>query len=56
MMAEIYMDNRALTGYLRLMHDTCEQHNDIATAGLIENWVDQAERRAWFLTEITKDL
>jgi hypothetical protein len=42
MMAEIHMDNRELTGFLRLTHETCKKHNDIATAGLIENWVDQA--------------
>jgi starvation-inducible DNA-binding protein len=46
MMTEIYLDNRGLTEYLRLMHETCETHNDIATASLIENWVDQAERRS----------
>ena len=56
MMAEIHRDNRELTGFLRLTHETCEKHNDIATASLIENWVDQAERRSWFLSEITKDL
>jgi starvation-inducible DNA-binding protein len=55
-MTEIYMDNRELTGFLRLTHETCEKHNDIASASLIENWVDEAERRSWFLLEITKDL
>ncbi len=56
MMSEIYLDNRDLTGYLHLMQETCEKHNDIATASLIENWVDQAERRSWFLAEIAKDI
>jgi starvation-inducible DNA-binding protein len=56
MMTEIYLDNRELTGFLRLTHETCEKHNDIATASLIENWVDQAERRSWFLAEITKEV
>jgi starvation-inducible DNA-binding protein len=56
MMTEIYLDNRELTGFLRLTHETCENHNDIATASLIENWVDQAERRSWFLAEITKEV
>ena len=56
MMTEICLDNRELTTYLRLTHETCEQHNDIATASLIENWVDQAERRSWFLAEITKEV
>jgi starvation-inducible DNA-binding protein len=56
MMNEIYLDNRELTGYLRLMHETCGKNDDIATASLIENWVDQAERRSWFLGEITKEV
>lgn len=56
MMTEIYLDNRELTRFLRLTHETCEKHNDIATASLIENWVDQAERRSWFLAEITKEV
>jgi starvation-inducible DNA-binding protein len=55
-MTEIYMDNRELTGFLRLAHETCEKHNDIATAILIENWVDEAERRSRFLAEITKQV
>jgi starvation-inducible DNA-binding protein len=50
MMTEIYTDNRKLTGFLRSTHETCEKHNEIATASLIENWVDEAERRSWFLT------
>jgi starvation-inducible DNA-binding protein len=45
-MTEIYPDNQELTGFLHLTHETCEKHNDIATAGLLENWVDQAERRS----------
>ena len=56
MMTEIYLDNRELPRFLRLTHETCEKHNDIATASLIENWVDEAERRSWFLSEITKDV
>jgi starvation-inducible DNA-binding protein len=55
MMTEIYMDNRKPTGFLRSTHETCEKHNDIATASLIENWVDEAERRSWFVTQITKE-
>ena len=56
MMTEIYLDNRELTRFLRLTHETCEKHNAIATASLIENWADQAERRSWFLSEITKEV
>ncbi len=55
-MREIYVDNRELTRFLRLADEICDKHNDIATASLIENWVDQAERRSWFLAEITKEV
>lgn len=51
MLAEVCADNRLLTGYLRTAHDVCERHRDVATASLIEVWIDQAERRTWFLAE-----
>ena len=53
-LSELARDNRKLTRFLRLAHELCERHKDIATASLIENWVDQAERRSWFLSETTK--
>lgn len=52
MLTELRTDNRELTRFLRLTHDICEEHNDVATASLIENWIDQTERRCWFLSEI----
>lgn len=54
MLAELAEDNRSLTGYLRAAHDVCDEHNDVASASLIENWIDEAERRAWFLFETTR--
>ncbi|HEV2386302.1 MAG TPA: DNA starvation/stationary phase protection protein [Candidatus Acidoferrales bacterium] len=56
MLAELSVDNRELTRFLRLAHRVCEKHNDVATASLIENWIDQTERRTWFLVEVTSDL
>jgi starvation-inducible DNA-binding protein len=53
MFEELLADNRALADNLRTAHVICDQFSDIATAGLIENWVDETERRIWFLTEIT---
>jgi starvation-inducible DNA-binding protein len=50
MLAEVRSDNRQLTGFLRLTHDVCERNDDVATASLIENWIDEAERRTWFLS------
>jgi starvation-inducible DNA-binding protein len=52
MLAELRVDNQHLTRYLHSAHVLCEQHGDIATASLIETWVDEAERRTWFLSEV----
>ncbi len=51
MLAELASDNQHLTRSLREAHVVCDQHNDVATASLIENWIDQTERRTWFLFE-----
>ena len=56
MLAELLADNQQLTRSLRSTHEVCEKHNDVATASLIENWIDQTERRTWFLAEIVRDL
>jgi starvation-inducible DNA-binding protein len=56
MLADLRTDNRELTRFLRLTHEVCEKYNDVATASLIENWIDETERRTWFLSEITRDL
>lgn len=52
MLAELCRDNQRLTRSFRSVHKICERHNDVATASLIEVWIDQTERRAWFLHEI----
>ena len=54
MLAELAEDNRRLTGYLRAAHGVSEAHGDVASTGLIEVWIDEAERRAWFLFETTR--
>ncbi len=54
MLAELREDNQSLTARLRAAHDVCEEHDDIATASLLEVWVDETERRTWFLFEITR--
>jgi starvation-inducible DNA-binding protein len=56
MLAELSSDNQALTRYFRSAHETCEKYNDVATASLIEVWIDQTERRTWFLSEIVQGL
>ena len=56
MLAELFADNQQLTRSLRSTHEVCGKHNDVATASLIENWIDETERRTWFLAEIVRDL
>ena len=55
MLAELRADNQGLTRYLRSAHELCEKHNDVAIASLIENWIDETERRTWFLSEIVSE-
>jgi len=54
MLAEVCADNQHLTRFLRSAHELCDRHNDVATASLIEVWIDQTERRTWFLAEIVR--
>jgi starvation-inducible DNA-binding protein len=54
MISELCDDNQQLTRSLRAVHDICDRHNDVATASLIEVWIDETERRTWFLAEITQ--
>ena len=49
MLAELREDNAALAGRLRDAHGICDKHRDVGTASLIEVWIDETERRAWFL-------
>ena len=50
MLVELRVDNQRLTGYLRSTHEVCDQGRDFATASLIETWIDETERRTWFLS------
>ena len=54
MLAEVREDNKELTARLREAHNVCEEHRDIATASLIEVWIDETERRTWFLYEAAR--
>src|ERR1700737_3143741 len=51
MLAELRDDNRQLAAHLRETHDLCDEHGDVASASLLETWIDEAERRTWFLFE-----
>jgi len=54
MMAELAEDNKTLAARLREAHNVCEEHRDVATTSLIEVWIDETERRTWFLFEATR--
>src|SRR6476659_10178541 len=54
MLAELRSDNQALIASLREKHELCDEEGDVATTSLIEVWIDQAERRVWFLYEASR--
>ena len=51
MLAELREDNMRLAGFMRATHELCDEYGDVATAGVLENWIDEAEKRVWFLFE-----
>jgi starvation-inducible DNA-binding protein len=51
MLAELRSDNQQLTREMRRVHELCDESDDVATASLLENWIDETERRIWFLYE-----
>jgi starvation-inducible DNA-binding protein len=54
MLAELREDNQRVVAAMREAHDLCDEHNDVATASLIEVFIDEAERRVWFLYEASR--
>ena len=54
MVAELREDNLQLVANMRETHELCDEHNDVATASLLENWIDEAEKRIWFLFETSR--
>ena len=54
MLSELREDNSLLTGYLRETHEICAKYNDVATTGLIAVWIDETERRTWFLAQTAR--
>ncbi len=56
MLVELRADNQQLMESLRSTHQICDKHNDVATASLIETWIDETERRTWFLSETLRGL
>jgi starvation-inducible DNA-binding protein len=54
MLAELRDDNKQLVSSVRETHGVCDEYGDVATASLLESWIDEAERRTWFLYEATR--
>jgi starvation-inducible DNA-binding protein len=54
MLAELREDNKDLVARMREVHDLCDEARDVASASLIENWIDETERRVWFLYEASR--
>jgi starvation-inducible DNA-binding protein len=54
MLAELRDDNMQLAAHMRETHGVCDEHGDVATASLLENWIDEAEQRVWFLFEASR--
>ena len=54
MLAELREDNQRVTADMREAHDLCDEHNDVATASLLEVFIDEAEKRVWFLYEASR--
>ena len=55
MLAELRDDNKQFAFHLKQAHDLCDEHGDVATASLLENWIDEAEQRVWFLFETGRE-
>jgi starvation-inducible DNA-binding protein len=56
MLVELYDDDRHLARSLRAVHELCDSYGDVATTSLIEVWIDESERRQWFLAEIAREV
>lgn len=54
MLSELWEDNKALALSMQRVHELCDGAGDIASASLLENWIDEAQRRSWFLYEISQ--
>src|SRR5215468_3046347 len=55
MLSELWEDNKALVRFMKSLHVLCDDAGDVASTSLLENWIDEAQRRAWFLYETCRD-
>jgi starvation-inducible DNA-binding protein len=54
MLSELWEDNKALILSMRSLHEFCDEASDVATASVLENWIDETQRRSWFLYEMSR--
>jgi starvation-inducible DNA-binding protein len=54
MLSELWEDNKSLVLSMKSLHNLCDEASDVATASVLENWIDETQRRSWFLYEITR--
>jgi starvation-inducible DNA-binding protein len=54
MLRELVADNKKVVEAMRVCHEVCDKHGDVATASILENFIDQAERRVWFMFEASR--
>jgi starvation-inducible DNA-binding protein len=54
MLSELWEDNKALVLSMRSLHDLCDDASDVATTSMLENWIDETQRRSWFLYEMSR--
>ena len=55
MITELAEDNQKMIRAMRKAHETCDKHDDVGTASLLENYIDAAEKRVWFLFEVSQN-
>ena len=55
MLRELMADNKAVAAAMRKAHKVCDDHDDVASASILENFIDATERRTWFLFEAARD-
>jgi starvation-inducible DNA-binding protein len=55
MLSELWEDNKALVLSMRSVHGLCDEAGDVAAASALENWIDETQKRAWFLYEASRD-
>ena len=55
MLSELWEDNKSLVLSMRSLHNLCDDAGDVATTSVLENWIDETQRRSWFLYEMSRD-